>query len=209
MSKSNKVKKVLKILKQLDTIWHPESTLVFKSQSDKKVTGRYVDEDFIELDDIALELCEEWGFKYDQELYNQIYKETDDVISDDVKTSDVETSDVTDVKISDVETSDVETSNFETSDVKISDETEDLKPSVEADDTGVDEKSDTTKPIWTRTEETIMKFQYHCDDFFNVYKSNVKNLEKQINDKNKELLIITEKYNSIKKKFDNIKHIFN
>ena len=45
---------VLKKLKELDTIWHPESTLVFKSSKDKIVIGRYENENFISLDDAIL-----------------------------------------------------------------------------------------------------------------------------------------------------------
>ena len=59
---------ILKKLKELNTVWHPESTLVFKSQEEKVVTGRYVDNEFIPLDDEALDLCTKWSFKYDTSL---------------------------------------------------------------------------------------------------------------------------------------------
>jgi hypothetical protein len=61
-------KKVFKILKKLGTIWHPDSTLVFKSQKDKRVIGRYVDGELVPFDETALELCSEWDFKYDESL---------------------------------------------------------------------------------------------------------------------------------------------
>lgn len=67
MSSSNK-KLVLKKLKEHNTIWHPESTVVFKSQSERLVIGRYVDGELIPLDETALELCEEWKFKPDESL---------------------------------------------------------------------------------------------------------------------------------------------
>ena len=56
-----KRKIILKKLKKggLDTVWHPESTLVFKSQKERLVTGRWVSEDFLPLDDEALVLCED------------------------------------------------------------------------------------------------------------------------------------------------------
>jgi hypothetical protein len=61
-------KKVYKILKKLNTIWHPDSTLVFKSQKDKRAIGRYVDGEFVSFDQTTLELCTEWDFKYDESL---------------------------------------------------------------------------------------------------------------------------------------------
>ena len=57
-----------KRLKEYDTIWHPESTLVFKSATEKLVVGRYVDGVMIKLDDISLEICKEWKFKHDETL---------------------------------------------------------------------------------------------------------------------------------------------
>jgi len=59
---------ILKKLKQLDTIWHPETGLVFKSRTEKVVTGTFIDDQFVELDDNAIELCEMWGFKIDETL---------------------------------------------------------------------------------------------------------------------------------------------
>ena len=67
MSSSNK-KLVLKKLKEHNTIWHPESTIVFKSQNERLVIGRYVDGNLIPLDETAMELCKEWKFKPDESL---------------------------------------------------------------------------------------------------------------------------------------------
>ena len=44
---SAKNKIVLKKLKELNTIWHPESTLVFKSSTEKIVIGRYENEKLV------------------------------------------------------------------------------------------------------------------------------------------------------------------
>ena len=69
MSSAAVVKKIiLKKLKALDTIWHPESTLVFKSQKERLVIGRYIDKKLIDLDEEALSICEEWKFKPDLSL---------------------------------------------------------------------------------------------------------------------------------------------
>ena len=65
-----KRKVLLKRLKDHKTIWHPESTLVFKSQKERLIIGRYSieTEELISLDDITLELCNEWKFIPDPEL---------------------------------------------------------------------------------------------------------------------------------------------
>ena len=70
MSTSSK-KIVLKKLVSHNTIWHPESTLVFKSQKEKIVIGRYVNDEIIPLDDNALQLCELWKFKPDESLIDE------------------------------------------------------------------------------------------------------------------------------------------
>ena len=68
---SAKNKIVLKKLKELNTIWHPESTLVFKSSTEKIVIGRYENEKLVSLDNKCLELCEKWKFKYDKDLIEE------------------------------------------------------------------------------------------------------------------------------------------
>lgn len=65
---SSKRKIRLKTLKELKTIWHPESTLVYKSKKERVVIGRYVDGELISLDEEALDLCEEWNMKPDESL---------------------------------------------------------------------------------------------------------------------------------------------
>lgn len=68
MTTRSKKKLLLKSLKKLKTFWHPESTLVYKSKKERLVIGRYVDSEFIPLDEEALELCEEWNMKPDESL---------------------------------------------------------------------------------------------------------------------------------------------
>ena len=69
MSDSKKI--VLKNLTAHNTIWHPDSTLVFKSRKDRLVIGRYVDDELIPLDNDALHLCEVWKFKPDESLFDE------------------------------------------------------------------------------------------------------------------------------------------
>lgn len=65
---SKKEKTVFKKHKALDKVYHPESGLVIKSATDKVVIGRISDDEFVSLDDECLELCEKYGFKYDESL---------------------------------------------------------------------------------------------------------------------------------------------
>ena len=55
-------------LKKYNTIWHPDSTLVFKSQKERLVIGRLVDKELVSLDDEAIELAEQWKLKIDESL---------------------------------------------------------------------------------------------------------------------------------------------
>ena len=90
---STKNKIALKKLKELNTIWHPESTLVFKSTTDKVVIGRYEDGSLISLDEKALKLCEKWKFKYDKELVdeNDEEEEEEEEEEEDEETEEVNT----------------------------------------------------------------------------------------------------------------------
>ena len=70
-SSKSRGKIVLKKNKTINKIWHPESTLVFKSSSEKLVIGRFQDGEVIPLDDEALDLCVQWKFKYDTSLVEE------------------------------------------------------------------------------------------------------------------------------------------
>jgi predicted RNase H-like nuclease (RuvC/YqgF family) len=74
---NNKI--ILKKLTILDTIWHPETKLVFKSRTDKIVTGMYINNEFVHLDDTAIELCEKWGFIMDESLFETVDENTNKV----------------------------------------------------------------------------------------------------------------------------------
>jgi hypothetical protein len=68
---------ILKRLKELGTIWHPESTVVFKSKEDKVVIGRWDGVVLIDLDNDTIDECEKWGFKIDETLIDEISEEED------------------------------------------------------------------------------------------------------------------------------------
>jgi hypothetical protein len=64
-----KRKIILKKLSAFNTVWHPDSGLVFKSQKERLVIGSYVDNNIVDLDENSLALCEEWNFKPDESLF--------------------------------------------------------------------------------------------------------------------------------------------
>jgi hypothetical protein len=64
-------------LKKYNTIWHPDSTLVFKSQKERFVIGRLVDKELVPLDDEAIELAEQWKLKIDESLLESESEEKD------------------------------------------------------------------------------------------------------------------------------------
>lgn len=65
---SKGLKLTLKRNKKLDKIFHGETNLVFKSVNEKIVIGRLEGDEFLSLDGICIELCEEWGLSYDESL---------------------------------------------------------------------------------------------------------------------------------------------
>ena len=74
-----KKKLVYKKLTAHNTIWHPESTLVFKSQKERLVIGRLQDSEIVYLDEQSLELCDQWNFKPDESLIHEESEESDKI----------------------------------------------------------------------------------------------------------------------------------
>ena len=65
-SESLKRKIILKHNKDLNTLWHPESGLVFKSTQEKIVIGKCENGKIIKINNDIINLCIEWRFKYDK-----------------------------------------------------------------------------------------------------------------------------------------------
>jgi cobalamin biosynthesis protein CobT len=76
MSTVVKKKIILKKLKSHNTVWHPDSGLVFKSLKEREVIGRYNKQTdiIIPFDDDIFELCNVWKFKMNQEAVNKMNK---------------------------------------------------------------------------------------------------------------------------------------
>ena len=89
------VKIILKKLKSHDTIWHPQSRLVFKSKKEKVVIGR-LDEDGeeIEVVDNIIDLCDQWKFN----ICPSIVESEEEVKEEEVEEEEVEEEEVKEEK---------------------------------------------------------------------------------------------------------------
>lgn len=74
---AEKPKTTYKTIKNLNTIWHPESTLLFKTQKDRTVVGRYINSKVVPLDHDAVKLCEKYGYKPDETLLKALANQED------------------------------------------------------------------------------------------------------------------------------------
>jgi hypothetical protein len=199
MSASSK-KIVLKKLNSHNTIWHPESTLVFKSQKDRLVIGRYVDDQIIPLDDVALNLCETWNFKPDETLIDDEYNEK------------VLPEEVTDEEPTDEESKE-EDPNENTQEVPTKDEATKEDSTKE-----VSTKEDSTQ-VSTKDEATVKKcnsvksitdvFTFQICEAFDILNEEKSALTIELTDTKAILADLQKKYDDIKKKFDTMKSIFN
>ena len=68
MTKHKIVLKKLKRDGEDETLWHPESRLVFKSKKEKLVVGRLNDDEDMAVDETVIDLCNKWKFKIDPSL---------------------------------------------------------------------------------------------------------------------------------------------
>lgn len=60
--------KILRLNKEINMFWNPESCLVFKSSDDRVVIGSYRNDKFEKLTSDDISDCEKYGFKYEQTL---------------------------------------------------------------------------------------------------------------------------------------------
>jgi len=94
------VKIILKKLKSHDTIWHPQSRLVFKSKKEKVVIGR-LDEDGeeIEVVDNIIDLCDQWKFN----ICPSIVESEEEVKEEEVEEEEVEEEEVEEEEVEEEE----------------------------------------------------------------------------------------------------------
>ena len=178
MTTRSKRKIVLKSLKKLKTIWHPESTLVYKSKKERLVIGRYVDEEFIPLDEEALELCEEWNMKPDESLYE-----------DDAESHDSEE----DAKEEDAKEEDAKEEDAKEEEVKPVSPKKELK---------------SPKATLLTIKEVVDGYNAYSQSFLRELSQWNADQERELAAKQSEYDDLKSKYDVIKKKFDTMKSLF-
>ena len=73
---SKQIDKTLRMNKEINKFWHPESELIFKSKDERVVIGSYKNNKINKLSDDDIMLCEQYGFKYIKE--EEIIDDEDD-----------------------------------------------------------------------------------------------------------------------------------
>ena len=63
--------KKLRVHKVLQRPWHKTSGLVFKSKDERVVIGRMEGDDFVDLDDVTIDLAANWEFQLDPTLVDE------------------------------------------------------------------------------------------------------------------------------------------
>jgi hypothetical protein len=62
------MRKTFKKIKKLDTVYHPETNFVCKSIEDKRIIGKWINKELVDLEDEDYELMNEWKFEvYEEE----------------------------------------------------------------------------------------------------------------------------------------------
>ena len=229
-----KKKMVYKKLSEYKTIWHPESTLVFKSQKERLIIGRYVNGELISLDDEALDLCQEHGFTPDDSLLeNYSGEETppndSDNESESVRQENEEKSN--EQSCQEEEDDEHENSKDEKSDdEEVNDESskqinddESVKLEIKTDDNSnsnqecmpvIEMCSDLLNTI-TQKENDLRSFLISVQTNLDEERANSQNLsitlsetQSKLEETESQLNSLQEKYDVIKKKFDTMKSIF-
>ena len=203
-STGNKRKVILKKLTGYNTVWHPESTVVFKSEKERLVIGRFVDKELIPLDQECLELCDEWSFKPDETLLD----EEDDGVNDEMVKDEVADFDVDVVK-------DVVSNEVDVVKDVVSNDVDVVKDVVSNE---VDVVKDDTKTCQTRKAVKSLTDALLNDIFSNVIDnlqdkiesltSELNNTNTQLNQKISELSLLQEKHDIMDQKFKAMKSLF-
>ena len=184
---------VLKKLSSHNTIWHPESTLVFKSQKDKLVIGRYVDDEIIPLDDEALSLCETWKFKPDESLFDGEEEEAEKVDEE-----------------AENEESEEENVDKETVQVPIVIPKETVQVPIVIHKEESKEPTHLIKSSENRSIHDITnKFTKQVFAEFDILIEDNTSLKSQLAENLSAFADLQKKYDDIKKKFDTMKSLFN
>lgn len=181
---TTKRKIILKKLSSLNTVWHPESGLVFKSQKERLVIGSYVNDTLVDLDEDSLALCEEWNFKPDESLLaNEEEEEPEE------------------------EEPEEEQSNDEPEEEQSNDEPEEEQskeePEEEQSDKVLEKEKDSVK-LTNNDGETISFIKQLSDNLVNELVPIVEKLQKELDNKNEQVKSLNEKLSTKTKEYDEL-----
>ena len=221
MNTSSRKKIILKTLKSHKTIWHPESTLVYKSRKERIVIGRFVDGEIIPLDSDAVELCKEWGDKFppDESLITDDNTEQEGEQEDEQESE--QESDNTEQEGQDDNTEQEGEQESEDDNTEQEGEQEGEQESEQEGDNTEQEgervsgqeqvSEDTTQQEIVNNsnyEECFQNFLTKVKTMCNNNDSKLQEANLQLKNKSEELEQITVKYEAIKKKFSAMKSLF-
>ena len=177
---TTKRKIILKKLSSLNTVWHPESGLVFKSQKERLVIGSYVNDTLVDLDEDSLALCEEWNFKPDESLLaNEEEEEPEEEEPEE-------------------EEPEEEQSNDEPEEEQSKEE-----PEEEQSDKVLEKEKDSVK-LTNNDGETISFIKQLSDNLVNELVPIVEKLQKELDNKNEQVKSLNEKLSTKTKEYDEL-----
>jgi hypothetical protein len=233
----SKVKTVFKRIKNSDHIWHPDSTLVFKSPTDRVVIGRYESGDIIDLDEQTLELCIKFKFKYDPTLVEEVKEEEEEEVKEveEEEEKEVEEEEEKEVEEEEIEEKEVKVEEVKEEEVKEVEE-EEVKEVEEEEVKEVEEEEvkeveeEEVKEEEVKEVKDVIKIKKEVvnvegvvnDPFITMTDNYVAcvtellcKLRNEIKDKNAvleqrelELENVTKELNTLKTKFDDVKKMF-
>jgi hypothetical protein len=212
-----KRKIILKKLSALNTVWHPESGLVFKSQKERLVIGSYIDNNLVDLDEDSLALCDEWNFKPDESLLA-----TEDDAEDDAEDNEEE-----DAEEDTENNSEKEQENSDGDEEPVSEEnvSEDDVPKEETNKSDPDTNQKDTQEQTVCTNENV-DIQQHLDTFqkdidnlsknlsisltpiFVALQTKINQLENELRQKTIDNEELQSKYDAMDQKFKTMKSLF-
>lgn len=212
-----KRKIILKKLSALNTVWHPESGLVFKSQKERLVIGSYIDNNLVDLDEDSLALCDEWNFKPDESLLA-----TEDDAEDDAEDNEEE-----DAEEDTENNSEKEQENSDGDEEPVSEEnvSEDDVPKEETNKSDPDTNQKDTQEQTVCTNENV-DIQQHLDTFqkdidnlsknlsisltpiFVALQTKINQLENELKQKTIDNEELQSKYDAMDQKFKTMKSLF-
>ena len=201
-------------LKKYNTIWHPDSTLVFKSQKERFVIGRLVDKELVPLDDEAIELAEQWKLKIDESLLESESEEkeseegSDDGSNDENSQEEEESHEETnDTNSEDTNSEDTNSEDTNSEDTKL-EETPVVKESTDVSPQKVVLTIDTSPRNNAITNE-IMQNARKTVDLITGLETKLETTSKEKAALQKSYDELKEKYDAIMNKFNTMKSLFN